>query len=865
MRCVAAAWLLLVAMVMLGAVQRCDSAQHQATAGVVHYASPHGSSHATGTLTDPLDTIAACVARLQAPGDMCRLRGGTYREPTVFVRGARGSPEAPVVIAAAEGEDVLIDGTVELPGNGTWTPVPGREIDGGKLWETNVPAATVGGGVTQLWLDGEMLTPARWPNALWSEVQSFGTRAPFNWSNWARFNSSSTWSPSNYTAGVPLRFVDAGGPTGLGSSGISAKGAVFIGNIAHDDTFVGTVTAHVAGSNEFMVLIKPSVQHMGNTKQSNSLYFFEGPTSLLDQAGEWSYSQAEQKLRVRTPHGTSPTQHRMTYKAQTYAMNVTDSPYLTLANLSFLGTTINAAGGIPHLLLDSLSFRFPSFTRRMLGELQSPSHMVVSAIGGPGASPSPSPSPGPTPSPSCTAAEDELCPDLAGEGDKCSACVMKNARQLEAAYCFDNHARHAFIKAWCDPSLNGKPVLASDSSFTFRNCSFFGADGISLTYQGSNGTFENNLWQSNDWSCHDVDTHTGAGCVLVNNAGSSGDHFTRNTMIGNGASVMYSCGVNATMTLNHCLGQADIDNDGVCLQIRSSSATGSTMAYNWAERSAKGLRLDSGSNTAFVPEEVDNSIYANVALMTNGMELKNDYNTYAQNLALWPPPHGAVRTGASAATAVFRVDTGRFKGENSHSVLQGNVASSWATPLAGVTNVKHPNVFDAKIGLQMRDPHNLDFRPRDGTRLAQSGAGPYASSVVTSVPEAEQHACVRSSGLGSYYWIPGRRDWWPSSPVPPDRSDNVAPDLDLMFLSGLNAARSNTSHIVWFGPTEAEMVQLAPPLGPGCNVQRLSRHTPLKSNSTWVWRVDEIPAFTDYNTAVAKRGAIWTFTVRTAK
>ena len=61
------------------------------------------------------------------------------------------------------------------------------------------------------------------------------------------------------------------------------------------------------------------------------------------------------------------------------------------------------------------------------------------------------------------------------------------------------------------------------------------------------------------------------------------------------------------MTLNRCYGQADIDNDGVCLQIRSSSATNSTMALNWVSHSAKGLRLDSGSNTAFVPAEVNNS------------------------------------------------------------------------------------------------------------------------------------------------------------------------------------------------------------------------------------------------------------------
>ena len=70
--------------------------------------------------------------------------------------------------------------------------------------------------------------------------------------------------------------------------------------------------------------------------------------------------------------------------------------------------------------------------------------------------------------------------------------------------------------------------------------------------------------------------------------------------------------------------------------------------------------------------------------MTNGFELKNDYNYYTQNLALWPPPQWLVRGGASRASAVFRVDSGRFASENTHSIVEGNAASSWTTPLSGV-------------------------------------------------------------------------------------------------------------------------------------------------------------------------------------
>ena len=603
----------------------------------VFYASPTGSDSSDDcSPAAPLQTLAACVAKLRSPGDECRLLEGIYSEPTVVARGLPGG----ATVAAARGATVVIDGTAPL--NGPWTQV------GQGLWEMPVAAAdTPLGGVTQIWLAGEMLTPSRWPNALWSEMEGNGMRAVFNVTHWASFDPKAPWSPANFTRGQPLRFVDRGGPGGLGSLGTSAVGSSFIGNIAHDDTFVGRVTAHTTGSNQFEVLLEASVNAMGNTKASNSVYFLEGGDALLDRPGEWSWNAASRKLRVRTPHGQSPAISRnnttggITHKVQTYALNISDSPNLTLSGLRFLGTTINAAGGIPHLTLDSLSFRYPSFSRRSLGELHTPDHTVISAIGGTPADPG---------------------------------------------------------------NVGGRPAItAAQSSFVVRNCSFFGADGKAFTIHGTSSVFENNLFESNDWTCHEDDVHTGMGCVLLTSSGYSHDIFTRNTFIGNGPSVMYACGDHATMSLNYCVGQADIDNDGVCLQIRSSSAVGSAASMNWVTHSAKGFRLDSGSNTEFCPDEVNNTISGNVVMLTNGMKLKNDHSTYTNNLALWAPPSSLVWGGASRATEVFRVDSGRFKGESMHSIVEGNVASTWTTPLPGVTSPLRPNVLDKAVVKQMRD------------------------------------------------------------------------------------------------------------------------------------------------------------------
>ena len=104
------------------------------------------------------------------------------------------------------------------------------------------------------------------------------------------------------------------------------------------------------------------------------------------------------------------------------------------------------------------------------------------------------------------------------------------------------------------------------------------------------------------------------------------------------------------------------------------------------------------------------------------------------------------------------------------------------------------------------------------------------------------------------YWIPGRRDWRPSMPIPPDGSTDAAADLDLMWLPGNASAR----HLVWLGPTEATMQRSNLPLNFGCNVERLLPHkmvqgSPLKANSSWFWRVDEV----DAHSKATVRGAVW--------
>merc|ERR1712079_65210 len=208
------------------------------------------------------------------------------------------------------------------------------------------------------------------------------------------------------------------------------------------------------------------------------------------------------------------------------------------------------------------------------------------------------------------------------------------------------------------------------------------------------------------------------------------------------------------------------------------------------------------------------------------MMLKNDYNFYTGNMALWGPfdtPHGAY------PSHTFRVDTGRFATENSHSVVEGNVADS-ATQERGVTRDGHENVYDAQIESQLRDPRNLDFRPRAGLQVDQKGAGAYSAG-------------------DKQYWIPGRQEWRASVPVPPHNTLTAKPDLDLMFLPAYGCSE----HRVYLG-NEPENMALMGSLKKGDNIWFLS--SALKAGSVHFWRVDAVTS-----SGQVIPGEVWKFTV----
>ena len=81
-------------------------------------------------------------------GDVCLVRGGVYRETVKPARS--GEAEQPIVFRAYRGEKVIVSGA---------DPVANWKPEGGVL------RAPVTEPFNQLFVDGVLMNPARWPNA----------------------------------------------------------------------------------------------------------------------------------------------------------------------------------------------------------------------------------------------------------------------------------------------------------------------------------------------------------------------------------------------------------------------------------------------------------------------------------------------------------------------------------------------------------------------------------------------------------------------------------------------------------------------------------------------------------------------------
>jgi hypothetical protein len=165
----------------------------------------------------------------------------------------------------------------------------------------------------------------------------------------------------------------------------------------------------------------------------------------------------------------------------------------------------------------------------------------------------------------------------------------------------------------------------------------------------------------------------------------------------------------------------------------------------------------------------------------------------------------------------------------------------------------------------LRDPANLDFRPKKGSVIIDKGHILNKMDVSWKTVDFTGSREIEGQrpDIGPYedgivsYWIPGFKFPHASTPVPPNNSVTVKPDCDLMWLGGWKC----NNHYLYVG-FERDDVADATPNDPA--FQGMFRgdrnifnfHNDLESGMTVYWRVDA-----ERNGQFTK-GEVWQFTVK---
>jgi len=284
------------------------------------------------------------VQALKQAGDECQIREGYYHE-SVTVAGLRGTKESPIKIVGYQDERPIWDGTVKIQPS-KWN------YDA----STGICSAKIEQNITALYYKNDMLTPARWPNSLWSDRTIFDNHY---------------WRPCPHSQRGTI--VD----NKLAEAGLNFTGAMAILNVGSWETWVREVLHHEPGSNNFTYY-----DNFGNIKFKNQQYYLEASIELLDAPEEWFYDIQTNILYLIMPNKTNEfdlcpdTSDPDALRGRTIdiGLELIDSSEVIVGNITFWASNAMAQNKVSGITFDSLIFQFPSSSHRMLKSDSHPKH-----------------------------------------------------------------------------------------------------------------------------------------------------------------------------------------------------------------------------------------------------------------------------------------------------------------------------------------------------------------------------------------------------------------------------------------------------------------------------------------------------------
>ena len=308
-----------------------------------------GDDNSDGSIDSPFETIGKAISKIDA-GDSVIIRGGLYHEE-ILIDNLNSSISSPTLIKSFDGETVVIDGTIEILGQ--WNDD-----------NSNSSIKVVNGiddHITQLFVGNKQMVMARWPNA------QFNDQSIFDKHNWAEGDESTSQDGQLY---IDESKKDPGT--------INLTNSVGILNVGSFKTFNKRITNHtIQNGND---LIEYDGNFGNSFKTKHHYFFFEGKKELIDVQNEWFLDQENEMLFVFPPNDVDLNNASVRGKVRDYSVLIDNSSHVTIEGLTFFATTFKADNS-SYLNISDCNFYYPSYSRRMLGELQGAAPTTLGSSG----------------------------------------------------------------------------------------------------------------------------------------------------------------------------------------------------------------------------------------------------------------------------------------------------------------------------------------------------------------------------------------------------------------------------------------------------------------------------------------------------
>lgn len=785
-----------------------------------------GSDTNSGAFDAPFATLQHCVDQTGTAGGACYLRAGSYHEEVV-INGKQN-----LLITNYDNEEVTFDGTSAISG---WQLTDSSkslyEVSGQSAW--------------QLFVDGEPLALARYPNAgAWS------TEA------WNHDAGDGGWLVQADTS-TPHNMVDGNGiveesvheyllqesagkgkdvkkkkiktstssrnrahtgrrANSLAAAGVSFNGCPVVLNTGHWDTVVGVVENHSAGGSTFYHADDTSFDFV--CCDGDGRYFIEGCETALDTAGEWSYA-ANEPGRIKLMSPTAGSLGEVRGKVQNYAMIFYASTGIQLRGINFFATTF-LMYETTHSSVTDCSFMYPSYHKRALNETHSSDgYSYTSSF-----------------APKLDALDSNVGKVLKLKSGTGSPTLIGKKSSYDSAPCNVTISNNFF-------------GYTSEAAMKFVRCSA--------------NIIENNYFK-------DIAYSAAGEYGALNFANSGLDTVRRNTFDRTGGSETIVLGKPGTIVeYNYFTYTGSVQSDGAAIHAYTAGQNMSIYRYNWVLYSPRGgFRFDSAKNGWFGS---NGTIHHNVASANGyyGSQIKGwDHKVY-HNVGTYNQYMDICLARCYPATCEIEdaIYPGATAYNNQNSTLKNNVGkvsskTAQHTPILPPwtdTDVAPPSDYAPTVA-QNVDTANLTYLHEDDLYMGASVGDwrPRGTSATSAlIDKAEVVAGINDGyigtapDIGAYesgateYWIPGRQTSQASMPVPFSASTNVNLDVSLMFLPGLGT----TGHEVFFAKTGEALASVGSLTG-SANIQ----HVQVQPGISYTWRVD---ALTD---TARVAGPEWSFT-----